>query len=148
MGTKQVHFLLVAAVFAAGCAATGERTAGGSKRTAAENEVAQRTGELIDFVMNEDYEAVRAMAHPAQAAGFDARQFVQDRFRLKLGTFQIVVVDKKSIGATETKDRKFMLSSTVAYVRIMATNEVLPVYVNLYWQKQGATWYIVPFPEV
>jgi len=122
---------------------TGERRA---VPPAVQEGVAERFGDFADAVMSEDYGAIAKMVVKGQAEGFDARAFLEDRMRMKIGSFQVVVWNKKVLAITPIQGRRRYLSQAVAHVRILATNEVRPVYVNLYWESEGGNWCIVPFP--
>jgi hypothetical protein len=94
-----------------------------------------------------DYPAISAMIVSSQSTGFDAKKFIEDRFRMKLGEFEIAVWDLSRVGITPVKGSPDVLSSIVVAARIMAVNEARPVVVNLRWQKESGKWRIVPFPE-
>jgi len=139
--------LVVLAVLAAGCAGTGQKRTG-EAATGAETEITDLVGQFIDFTMNEDYNGIKSLVAPAEAKDFDTRAFLEDRTRMKSGTYQILAWDKKFVAVTPVKGTQYELSSAVANVRILATNAVKPLYVNLYWQKQGGRWYIAPYPQL
>ena len=144
----KIAFLASLVIMAAGCATTDGTKSGDNDQTPTERAVAARAGELVDLVMADDFEGIRAMVISGQRSSYSPEAFVMDRFRARMGSFQVVVADKKRIGATPVKDTRYVLSSMVVHARFMATNEVIPIVVNLYWQQQGGKWHIVPYPEL
>mgnify|MGYP001386765716 CR=1 FL=1 len=144
----KIAFLASFVLIAAGCATTDSTKNGDSEQNPTEKAVAARAGEFVDVVMADDFEGIRPMVIGSQRNSYSPEAFVLDRFRARLGSFQVVVVDKKRIGAANVKDTRYVLSSMVVHARFMTTNDVLPIVVNLYWQQQGGTWYIVPYPEL
>jgi hypothetical protein len=145
MRWKALALVLLAVVATAGCKGTGGGRADEFGAMTAQDQIAARFGTFIDCVMSEDYEGIRPLVLASQATGFDPKAFVEDRLRMTVGSFQVVVWDKRFIGVTPVKGKPYCLSTAAANARIYSTNEVKRVYVNLYWQKQGGEWYIVPF---
>jgi hypothetical protein len=145
MTRKALALALLAVVATAGCKGTGGGRADEFGAMTAQDQIAARFGTFIDCVMSEDYDGIRPLVLASQATGFDPKAFVEDRFRMELGSFQVVVWDKRFIGVTRVRGKPYYLSTAAANARVYSTNEVKRVFVNLYWQKQGGEWYIVPF---
>jgi len=143
---KGALLLTLCALALTGCQ-TGRSAKGSFGPATVRDEIAQEVGKFIDFAMSENYDGIKSLVSPSQAGGFDGKLFIQDRFRLRPGTFQIIVWDKNRIGVTRAKEENLYLSSAVAHVRILSTNEVKPVYVNLHWTEERGSWRLLPFPE-
>ncbi len=141
----------IAVLAAAGCATTGGRATGGSRgREAPAADVeAIRAGldQFLKDVATGDYDAIAAMACSSQAQGFDARAYVEDRFRMKSSQYQIVYWDASRVGVTPVGSTGDMLSSAVVTVREMISNQAKPLYVNIYWRKDRGRWCILPYPQ-
>lgn len=157
---KRMLFATVVCVFAAaiaGCAAstpTTTATAAPQKRAAVakaspevHDAIVARVDELLTLAGAGDYDAIKGLILPEQAAGFDGKAFIEKIFRMKISEFEVVAWDGNSIGVTPAKTRGEMLSQVAAYVRVLAINEARPVYINLYWRNQGGKWYIIPYHE-
>ena len=110
-------------------------------------EIRDRADAFLSLVIRRDYRAIRPMILPRQAQGFNAGAFVEGRFRMKANHFDLVAWDRLAIQATPLKNRPGMLSSAPVSVRVLATNEIKTIYVNLHWRKQAGKWYINAFPN-
>ena len=144
--------VLFAATFAValalgGCATPDVSKSGEPRPTQAQGEIADLASSFLDLVATGNYEGIRAVILPSQAAGFDPKAFVEDRFRMRVDSFEILAWDRKVIRATPMKEGAGYLSSAVVNVRVLATNEAQPIFVNLRWLESRGKWYIVPFPQ-
>ena len=130
-----------------GCETTGSGRGDGFGPATVEDQIVSEFGRFVDLTMNDDYEGIKGLVASSQVQGFDAKAFIQDRFRMKPGSFQIMVWDKKHVGVAQVRGKKTYLSSGAAHVRVSPTGKVAPVVVNIHWVKERGGWKILPFPE-
>lgn len=135
------------AVFATGCKTTQGRRGDDAERAMVESAIAQEAGRFLDLARAQDYAGIAAMVTSSQAKGFDAREFVENRFRMPLGAFELLGRSEKRVAVTPVEGTRYHLSTGVAVVRLLSTNETTPYYVNLYWTKEQGNWKIVPYPK-
>jgi hypothetical protein len=144
---KIIVFAVFCAVASAGCQTAGHPRGDDFVPATVEDQIVQEFSGFVDFAMNEDYEGIKSLVASSQAQGFDAKAFIQDRFRMKPDSFRIMVWDKEHVGVTQVRGKKTYLSSGAAHVRILATGQIVPIVVNLHWVKEHGGWKILPFPE-
>ena len=134
-----------------GClaAVSGCATGGGARRQddAVKEEIRDRVDAFLTAVMSKDYGTIRSIVLPGQAQGFNAQVFVEDRFRMRVGRFDLVAWDRLKIQVTPLRDGSGTLSTGLVTVRDLAANETKPLFVNLHWRKHAGQWYIEPFQQ-
>ena len=129
-----------------GCATTGSRT-GGPRETATERAIRDQADAFLTSVMMRQYDQIAGLVASGQSKGFQGRAFVEDRFRMRANRFDVVMWDRMMIKITTLKRGPGMLSTVPVRVRILAENEVKPVFVNLYWRKESGKWRINAYPK-
>lgn len=127
----------------AGCATTSTRPKAVDRDVEA---IRDGVDAFLTCVGQNRYDALTAMVVRSQATGFNGEDFAADRFRMDAYRFQIVGWDRLMTKVTRTKDGAAMLSTAVVTVRDLIANEVKPVFVNLYWRREGPEWRILPYP--
>lgn len=147
MHKKALALALMAVISAlGGCATTGSRTAS-HRETATERGIRDQADTFLTFVMMKRYDQIADLVASGQSKGFQGRAFVEDRFRMRANRFDVVMWDRMMIKITTLKRGPGMLSTVPVRVRVLAENEVKPVYVNLYWRKESGKWRINAYPN-
>ncbi len=125
-----------------GCVTTTDRTAPASRDV---EKIRGGADAFLQCAMHGRYDDITDLVVRGQSEGFNGTLFVEDRFRMPVNRFEILGWDRLMIQVTPLKDGSGMLSTAVVTVRALATNEVKPLYVNLYWRKEGGAWRINPY---
>jgi len=143
---KRLAVLLLAAAVAAavGCASTGYGSGPGE---ATREAVRDRFDQFLRAAAGEDYDAVRRLVLPGEREGQSGLYFVERAFRMERKYFEVIGWDRLRIKVTTLKEGPGLLATAVVTCRLVAENEVRPVFVNLRWRKRGGTWYVDAFPE-
>lgn len=144
--TVFVLALLAAISAVGGCATTDSRTAS-HRETATERAIRDQEDAFLTFVMMRQYDRVADLVASGQAKGFQARAFIENRFRMKANRFDVVMWDRTMIKITTLKAGPGMLSTVPVRVRVLAENKIKPVFVNLYWRKESGKWRINAYPN-
>ncbi len=87
------------------------------------------------------------MVLPSQAKGLDTDALIERSFRMKRKYFRIVTWDASRIAVAGSPRSGKMLSTATVTVKLLPSNELKPVYLNLHWLKRGGRWYIDAFPK-
>ncbi len=137
-----VTFLLA---LTAGCATTAHEAQPGEIRAA--EPIRDGVDSFLTLAMAGEYARIAELVVPGQAAGFNGRVFVEDRFRMPPARFEIIAWDRNLIRVVERSEQPGALSSVPVLIRELATNETRTVFLNLHWQRAGGRWRLEPYPR-
>lgn len=138
------YALCVCLAAASGCVSSGSRRADEHPATSAVRDGVDR---FLSAGMTGNYEGISELIVPSERRGFSAAVFIENRFRMPIGRFEIFAWDRTLIKVVDLKEGPGVLSSVPVSIRALADNEVKSVYVNLHWRRVGGRWLIEPYPQ-
>lgn len=138
------YALCVCLAAVSGCVSSGSRRADEHPATSAVRDGVDR---FLSAGMTGNYEGISELIVPSERRGFSAAVFIENRFRMPIGRFEIFAWDRTLIKVVDLKEGPGVLSSVPVSIRALADNEVKSVYVNLHWRRVGGRWLIEPYPQ-
>lgn len=138
------YVLCICLAAASGCANSGSSRSGEHPAAPAVRDGVDR---FLRAAMTGEYEGIAELIVPSERRGFNPAVFIENRFRMPVGRFEIFAWDRTLIKVIDLKEGPGVLSTVPVSIRALADNKLKPVYVNLHWRKVGGRWLIKPYPQ-